>query len=483
MSKKYPRQVDKLWVGGFTKDLSNDDLENYLKKFGEYVHTYRTKSRTDVFVTYMSPEHAAVAKEKFQRSLIRVGYAYDKSGDQTEHSNSTNDPSNSPSRQVHFTNGNSVQQNGPEQQSNGFKKSATNQHETQTQLKKAEFRNDDDIIIIHVRRDFLFYARPKSWDAEYHQLIENVTKLGNTSEPMNQLPRKADLALVAHNGGFARALIHNDVKSKHDEVIVLLVDYGVTAEVPFNALKMCPKNLSTIRFATGFYLEGSENIDNPYAISCFTSFIGSTLKLKCDELYARPRTAVQLVHPIANLNINELIKCMVHRFSFEKMTRKPAPIGENKELTVIDNSQLADNRITFVSEKDKLTFNKQHNQTQPIGMLLEKFPPYLPNDDELCLVKFEDIWYRGSFDKDQSNTSNAVFFLVDFQKGAPVELQNIRKLPEFLAILPILSFCAKPDGNYSKTAESLQHTFEVNKIICAKSVSGSTSDSILQIHI
>lgn len=483
MEKDYPREEDKLWLTGISDELNEAKLQQFIRRFGEFAHIYRCKMKTNIFVTYLSAEDAAMAMERFSKASIRCNYAIKKNSDQSTSKNQTTSKSqytgNTSPRNIPISNGNGVKQS----QMNGLTKPVHNQRKTEIQSKKPIFRNGEEIIILHVQNNFVFYARQKSVDNEYYELLKIMNEAGKTAEKLKILPGKGDRALVPHGDGYARAIIQVNVQSKHDDVSVFLIDFGLSVNMPFHTLKVCPPEANIINIVAGFRLKGIKNKNDPYTIDCFKSFTGSTLKLECNEQIAEPQSAVKLIHSMTNLNINELINSLTIPFPFKQMIGVPPPLGNNKELTVIDNSMLSDNLITLVSETNILMFNKQHNQTQTIGMSLEKFPPYRPRLDEICLVKYNGCWYRGSFEDDQQIDNTALFLLCDFRKGIDVEKKNIRKIPIPLAKMPILTISARIDEKKLYSTDDLKHILQANKTVCVKSVSVNPNDMALSIQI
>ena len=162
-------------------------------------------------------------------------------------------------------------------------------------------------------------------------------------------------------------------------------------------------------------------------------------------------------------------------FTIEDHIIEPPSIGANIELTVIDHTKLKEgyNGITFVEQKKNLEYYRQRNQTQTIAKILERFPPYLPREDELCFVKSNDFWYRGCFCEKSSDTT-ATVLVFDIEKGVEIELKNIRKITDDFVQEPHLLFTASLHG-YSREisteqAYGLMHKFKVGDDILVKSV-------------
>lgn len=470
---QWPEQRDKLWVTGFSTNISAADLCEFCERFGKFVHMHRTKQKNSVFLKYMTEEDAALALTKFRYDNIIARYATDKRGTPVDNLNGASNSkqtNENGSRHVRFSNGNASHDSGP-----------LDQEKSQ---QKAIFRSGKEVIITHVRKDFHFYAYPKAIDHDHKQLLTDISKSAKNAECLKKVPQKSDLVLAPCNGDYCRALVINNTTSESDLVYVSLIDFGSTAEVPYHELKMLSEKFLHTRHTYRFNMDSTEFANNAYAAECFKSFVGSILRMECDQPFIKPLSSVRLIEPNTNECINTLIKQMTLTFTIDEMKKNPAPIGTNKELTVIDNTKLKDGLsfITFVDQSTKLECYRQRNQIQTIATILQKCPPYLPNKDELCFVHFNANWYRGSFDETFSETTASVL-LVDIYKGVQVELKNIRKITQDFAQEPILTFTAALHGYSSKIskeeADGLMQKFKINDDIHATSVSES-DDEVLQ---
>lgn len=457
MQQRFPEQRDRLWVTGFSPQLPDSDLRQFCARFGTFVHLFRTKYKTDVFLKYMTEEDAALAMTKFNQDNITAKYAYDKL-------NRSSQPEEN-QRRVRFTNG-----NGGHQSDDAAR---------QERLQKATiFRSGEDVIVTHVRENFFFYAYPKTKEQEYNQLLQAVSQSSEYADLLVGLPRKGDLVLACCNGDYLRALVINNVNSKQELVSVQIIDIGFTTKLEHQDLKVLPDKFSNVRLTYRFKLDDCvDDSTNSYAVECFKSFVGSMVKMETDDTIIKPLSAVKLIEPNTNENINELLKQMMPGkcFTIEDHIIEPPSIGANIELTVIDHTKLKEgyNGITFVEQKKNLEYYRQRNQTQTIAKILERFPPYLPREDELCFVKSNDFWYRGCFCEKSSDTT-ATVLVFDIEKGVEIELKNIRKITDGFVQEPHLLFTASLHG-YSREisteqAYGLMHKFKVGDDILVKSV-------------
>lgn len=430
---------DRLCIPGFSKDAPDNEIEEYCKRFGNFIQFFRTKAKTHVFLTYITPEEAEQAKKNLEKEQLLVQYAFDKKGVYTKPLNSS-----SPSPRI----------------------------------RRAIFKNGDKVILVRVLDDFRFYVRKDRVDREYNEFIENVMQQGKNAESIRELPKRASFVLAPHNGDYCRALVLNDVRSASDEVMLKLVDYGLSAQIPFQQLKIAPKEIDNVKFLCRFVLDGIDP-SSSFALDFFKSFIGSTLEMETECEEPTSDASITLIDPDSKLNINSLIKQMTQSSCVDSYSvgEERVPIGNDKDLIVVDNTKLSSgyNLITFVDERYSLIFNKQRNLIQTIGKLLEKFPPHLPTEeDEKIVVMHANYWYRGTFIDKPDGADYATVILVDISKGVCIKLKDIRKCPAIIFEMPILSFTAEVDGFTSKihkeTVNALFPKFPIHENVRVKSL-------------
>lgn len=484
MSKQnWPCHRDKLWVSGFSKTISDEDLQIFCERFGHFIHSHRVQYKTDIFLTYLTEEDAAKAYRRFNEAEIQAKYAYNKRGSKSKYKSQSQQPSGNV-KHIHFSNESTAEV----QMSHG---SSSDHRELTTNC--AVFRSGEEVIITYVKNNFQFFARPKSMDHEYRSQQESISKSSHSAELLSDLPCMGHVLLApGRDGTFQRAVVQRDVHSQSGDVSVHFIDDGISAEMPYKKLKILPTNLNDMRFNHKFKLSDiTKETGSLYAAKCFKSFIGATLRMEGDESTIKPQTSIKLIDPNTNQNINELIKQMTLTFTVDWLKWKSPPIGSNKELTIVDKTKFenGDNLITFVDQEDTLLHYKQRNQIQSIARIIQNFPAHVPSDNELCLVYFKDSWYRGAFEEKKSESS-AVILLVDIFKVIEIELTNIRKITEDFVQMKVLAFTAAIksfkgkilDARLSEDLVATVIDSIEDEIVCAKTLNAS-SDGIYSIEM
>lgn len=508
-------EKDKLWVTGFARNISDAELESFCNKYGSAIHMHRPMDKSTVFLTYLNEEVAAKALENFRSHRIHSNYARKIGAHRnTSNNNSENGAAGSSNSQSSHVSAEKRSDNGSrrvlqlvdEQLSNQHTSNRQSNSTSENEVQKndnnsisarvgpfnANFRNGDEVIITHVKTASMVYVRPVSRDHEFLELVKTVSKLAKTSKPLAQLPHRGMLVLAPYKGIYYRGLITNDTSKITDrsEVMVLLVDSGRTTNVSVSLLRTIPEEYTKIAITRSFQLRGLEGHENnSYVMDCLMSYVGTILQLGCDEITNSPRTKVSLFDPRTKQSINELIRQAGLTFSVNKLTRKSAPIGRKQTLMVVDESKLRNgwNLLTFIDEKDSYQFNKQRHRIQAIGNELEKFPPYLPNKEELCLVKFDEFWCRGIFVEKELEMGDAIVLLIDIGKSIEIEEKCLRNITEELVRMPVMSFIGTLKG-FNKTipdakVNAIIHKFKRNEAICVRSICESAEIGIYMIDM
>lgn len=457
------RQKYKLWVTGISENRSDEEVRAFCEQFGPIIHMARTKNLFDVFLTYLNDEVAAEALLQFRKAGIRANYAIDKSsklnGSQSsssslnrkEQKSSRGPPQQPPAnrRRVQFSNVSS---------SESSISNDTGMHQSDESSEsitvETDFRNGDNVFITHVTDDLRFYAHLQSQDDVYVDLIKTVSKLANDAQKLNEIPRRGSFVFAQHNGNFWRALVKTDIKNRNDMVGVKLIDTGKTVEVPFNQLRQIFEQFanSMIKLTYSFRLKDvNDGTQNIYAAEYFKTFVGSLLKIQSDKEVVLPKSKVTLISPQTKQNINQSIQECMKTFTVGDLYKKSAPIGTKQNLILVDDSKLfdGDNLITFIDKRDHQELAAQMEQIRSVAKIYEKYPPYTPSVDELCLVKYDECWHRGVLDS-MIDMNDGIVYLVDLQKSIEIDLKDVRKINEVLVKLPMISFTGMVDGFHSK---------------------------------
>lgn len=478
--------LDRLFISGFLKDSSADEIIEKCSKIGrvKIVHFDRPKDQCYIFLTYRSDEDAKIALSNFRAKGINgANYVRKKSSSQRNSSNlqSSSSGSTANGERVHFSN------HAANISSNQLLNNDTGVLTKNNISVKNDSGNGREVIITHVINASQFYARPVSQDQKYKDLLKTVSQIGKTAETPKDLPR---MVIAPYKDQFYRALTSDkSVIPGTDLVVVRLVDIGLNIEVPTRELKSIPKELTTVRIVLPFQLDGVEDDkDNPYAANCLRSYTEKTLKMEFDGK-VQPRLKVRLIDPSTKLSINEIIKDMKLSFNVNKLIRNPAPIGTDKMLVNIDESKLRDgfNLLTFVDKKDLKEVNQQRDRIQTFGQVVEHYPPYAPHEDELCITKFNGLWYRGIFVKWNLVGKLALILLIDIAKAVEIDSKFVRHITTDLAEMHVFSFIAAIHGfgqKIEKTkVDEIIHKFKANNMICVKSIRESGDNGIYAVEV
>lgn len=473
------RQKYKLWVTGMSENRTDAEVRAFCDQFGPIIHMARAKNQVDIFLTYSNDEVAAEALLQFRKAGIRANYAIDRNSklnssqssssslNRNEQRSSRGPPQQPPvnQRRVQFLNVSSSE-SSISNDTSGMHQSDESSDSIHVET---EFRNGDNIFITHVTDDLRFYAHLQSQDHDYVDLIKTVSKLAKDAEKLNEIPRRGSFVFAQHNGDFWRALVKSDIKNMNDMVGVKLIDTGKTVEVPFNQLRQIFDELanSMIKLTYSFRLKDvTDGAQNIYAAKYFKTFVGSLLKIQSDKEVVVPKSKITLVSPYTKQNINQSIQECMKTFTVDDLHKKSAPIGTEQNLILVDDSKLfdGDNLITFIDKRDQQELAAQMEQIKSVAKIYEKYPPYTPSVDELCLVKYEEHWHRGVLDS-IIDMNYGIVYLVDLQKSIEIDLNDVRKINEDLVKLPIISFTGMVDGFQSKIDSK-------NKRILIKKISG-----------
>lgn len=508
-------QKNKLWLKGFFPDRSNDEIRKFCEKFGKPIHMSRPQNRDYIFLTFDTEEDALQAQANFVRCRYDCRYAkspkQSTSGSTTNSSPSNSSPSpeassssltsspNKDKRRVHFSSDIVAPPSQTASKRRANRTTKSNDVSAAAAPQKTVFRNGEKIIITFVQSASSFYAHSASMDKQRHDLIKKMCQLAERMDCVSEPPKF--MALAPFNNGYYRAIIKTQASDMNDSVLVTLVDIGRSVNVPCDKLKPIPNEYTTIKISNRFTLDGidgsdANDVNESYAARCLRCYIGKQLILECaDEVVGR-LSSVQLVDPETNQNINDKIKEMQRTFIEDELVRAPAPLGENQKLITVDASKLASgvNLITLIEANHLPLYVKQTKRIQVVGTQLKKYPPYMPEEGELCLVQHSNQWHRAVFIKKASSSSDAggdsedtCVLLIDSSKGVLIKSKSIRKITEELVHMSILPFTVAINGHDQTIdeakVEQLLQKFKMMTMTSVKSVSGSSGAAIYTIDI
>lgn len=532
-------QKNKLWLKGIFPERSDAEIRSFCDQYGKCVHMTRPYGRDYIFLTYITEEEALQAQANFIRCRYACRFAklpkYDT--DSTVNSSPTNseasptnsessptnsepsdsapsatstDPSKSPrnTRRVHFSTNIVTQPTSFNRRSNQVTNGAAKSNHVSTPApvqppQKTVFRNGDKIIITYVQSASSFYAHLVSKNEQRHELIRKISHLAKRTDCVKEPPKF--MALAPFMNGYYRAIIKNpnEVSDVNDTVLVTLIDVGMSLNLPCAELKPIPNEYTTIKISNRFLMDGiDDQSKESYGAKCLGSYIGNELTMECDDNCAGRSTRIRLIDPNTKQNINEQIKQMQQSFTEEEMNRVPAPLGQNQKLIAVDESKLADgdNLITLIDAKNLPEFNKQIQRIQDVANELNKYPPYFPAENDICLVNYSGQWHRAVFIQKSTKSNDvgadgnadggaddALVMLIDSCKGVHIKSKSIRNITDELVHMPVLSFLADIKGFDQKIDKAkvgnLLQKFKKMTMTSVKSICESSDEGLYTIDI
>lgn len=467
---------NKLWINGLCSDIPDQEVKNFLRKYGDFIHMCRPKGTKYLFLTFRTDEKAADSLKELRKVFggdCNYANVYGKSS--KNGSKSTHRRSNSQS--------NGKVNRPAEQQQNGHANGRSSR-------KTVNFLNGSPVLITHVKDDFTFYARPN--DTDFDEFIEeHLPLVAERTTHFAEAPKRGYLVLAQHNGKYRRALVESSTLSEDQQISVLLVDIGLKCKVAFNQLKVLPENYAQMRFTFSFKLDGFESFDrDSYAHKCFEMEIGQTyiMRTKDKKEFIAPGSKVELFTMKQQRSINIKLKELSQTFMVQELVQIPIETEVKQSAMVVDDSILkSDNILALVMNKDAQKYFENKQENQKAGDSLIRYPPYEPKYDEICLVKMDNpndsLWYRASF-IEQCGENKAQVFLVDRHSVVEIQMKNIRKIFQKIVREPILSFRAALKGIQPPINEVflLRKYAKDSRVPCVTVVRDEEDSSRLLIH-
>ncbi|KAG4066589.1 hypothetical protein HA402_007225 [Bradysia odoriphaga] len=359
-------------------------------------------------------------------------------------------------------------------------------------------KNNDDVVITHVRHANVFYIRTCSSEKEYKKNAKAFDDYGRKGIKLPSLPQKNDVVLVLFDGKFLRALVLN-VESE-DKIEVGLVDTGRKVNKSFRDMRQLsdelksrerynfivtlhhiPKKVRPIEFRKLFEFLENETV---FKIQFEGNDCKSAKELKLlekdsglpietlvlenhpnqfngnDSSVDKNDTSVEIDSglPRETLTVRDEPNNRVaavettHRnvhstnateepISFNDLATETLP--EVAELIILDNSSIRLGHVSAIATHKVSFLDALHNKVNEFGNVIHEV--YEPEPDELCLVKFEGEWYRAM-------NCGSKFLLIDWGNMEDVDRRDIRRFPQELND-PCYTFVCIIQGAIHKLAE------------------------------
>ncbi|XP_037050667.1 protein vreteno-like [Bradysia coprophila] len=372
-------------------------------------------------------------------------------------------------------------------------------------------RNNDDVIITHVRHANSFYIRTCSSDIEFEKNAKDFDDYGGKGMKLTSLPQKNDLVLVRFDARFQRAIVLQDVE-KTDDIVVGLIDTGrkvskslknmrqlsdelkrrkrynfvVTLDhlppgvmsMPFNELRKLVNNRTVFKIkfyghdwqtASNFrLLEKESGLPIEKLVKCESNgndskvnnsgkLLVNTLPMGRLPLRGKPpshttvkRTASTTIH---SPNAAEKLIKSLRPISFADLCTETLP--KVAKLIILDNSSANLGYVSAIATKNILKLDDIHNKVGECGDVMHDI--YKPKLEELCLVKFEGEWYRAI-------NYGSKFLLIDWGYVEDIDARNIRRFPEKLKI-PCYTFVCRVQNAAQRLAQDTTQIERLKKLL------------------
>lgn len=317
-------------------------------------------------------------------------------------------------------------------------------------------KNNDDVTLTWIGNANTFYIRACEHDDEYLKNSKDFDHYGRNGKKLSSLPQRCDIVLARYDGLFVRAVVLK-VESE-DKIQVAFADVGRKLFKKIHDLRQLSDNLiSRNRHNFKINLNTLPNIIDEHSFSKLLSFVSdkivftlqfngndwdsatdfNLLRKDCGSPIlmllggeanniAAKKTTVSEVHipeaPMEENPIEPKEKLISPKtISLRDLTTETLP--EVADLTILDDSSIATGCVTVILTKN---IKKQSDLHEKINECFDKIAEeYEPQPDELCLVKFEDEWYRAVY-------YSPLFCLIDYCSMVDIDRHDIRKYPEEL---------------------------------------------------
>lgn len=443
-AKEYLLQKNRLYVKGFGADQDFQEIRKFCIEHGKENVIYMTlfnnrcgDNGQAAFLTYRDDIVAEKAMNNFKLNHIMVNYAR--------------------------LNPNHVAR----MHSNGIKVSASPEPSPEKRH-RTRFQPGASVRVIQTTDSDKIFVLMKSDTELYKQFLDDVSDKATEMQPLNQMPRCEDFVVALYKDICYRGIVVRDVEGEPEFVDIFLPDIAKMTRHRYTELKKMPRDFRSsagfgpnVRFVHTFYLNLNLSTDarfrvqkGSYVSKCLDYLNGTEWAITpSDGSELKPYAKVELKNPnYVFTSLNSMIKKLSEEsFGSESLNEKKASVGPNKTLVVIDDSNLKndnDNMITFVERQDLETYISTQDLLQRCGNVVANLPPYSPEQNNLCIVKIDDLWHRAIFNEDNETHSDeeAWVQLIDNSILVSVKKVNIRPISGTCVQPQIVTFVGKLDG-------------------------------------
>lgn len=443
IAKDYLLQKNRLYVRGFGADQDFQQIRKFCIEHGKENVIYMTlfNNRGDIggnsqaaFLTYTDEIVAEKAMNNFKLNHVMVNYAR-----------------LNPKHVARM-------------HSNGIKVNASPEPSPEKRH-RTRFQPGASVRIIMTTDSDKIFVLMKSDTELYKQFLDDVSEKATEMQPLNQMPRCEELIVAFYKDNYYRGIVLANVEGEPEFVDIFLPDIAKMIRIRYTELKKMPRDFRSasasfgpnVRFVHTFYLARLENDKlqkGSYVTNVLSHFNGTEWQITpSDGSELKPYAKVELKNPnYVITSLNSMIKKLSEEsFTIDSLAEKKAPVGPNKTLVVIDDSNLKndkDNMITFVERQDLETFVSTQDLIQRFGNVVASLPAYSPEQKNgLCMVKIESLWYRAIFNEDHETHSDEAWVqLIDNSVLVSVKKVNIRPINGTCVKPEIVTFVGKLDG-------------------------------------
>lgn len=340
----------------------------------------------------------------------------------------------------------------------------------------------------------MLYVRLLHPDEEerFNRVTQNVAKYAQTAPDSCQHLKIGNPVIAPYvDGNFYRGIVK---KIQGPEVSVFFVDYGDTefvgrdqlkplsknlAEAPPCALRVVLKDVSTPARMT-------KDVDDYLAI-----LVGKEVPLICRFEGESTENGIYL-EELNGTSVNDKIKELLIPNWKRERDIEDKECYSIADLKTVEIGQVGDTVTVFVlnvfqdseyalcvNNKDAISYVRN---TLPnlIKEYAESKDYYIPREKELCLVRFEDKWYRGACIVRNKTQSTSFVFFVDCGNFQQIDHKDIRVMtkdfmaPDALACLCTIQNLAPRDqnGNYPEIIQKrLESLILPNTLLTVKIIS------------
>ncbi|KAG4071928.1 hypothetical protein HA402_006089 [Bradysia odoriphaga] len=351
-------------------------------------------------------------------------------------------------------------------------------------------RNNDEVVLTHVRHANSFYIRTCCSDNNYKKNAKDFDDYGRKGMKLTSLPQRNDAVLVRHDGKYHRAIVLK--VEAEDNIEIALADTGRKIHKAVHDMRQITDELkSRKRYNFIVTLDHMPKKLNPAEFRKLREFVTNQTVFKVqfdgddwksaqkfkllmkdgglpmeefvlgnepsqlngndskDDTNTKPEEidsglvetsisdepnngTVPLETASVSTNIEEAIHSP-NTTGTEEVNKSNQPIllkdlatetlPDVAGLMVFDNSSVHLGYVSAVATKSIENLYVLHNKVNECGNLIHDV--YEPELDELCLVKFEDEWYRAI-------KCETKYWFIDWGNMEDIDKCNVRRFPEEL---------------------------------------------------